>query len=292
MRYHSKCPMKSLHVRSFAKINISLNITKKRDDGFHELDSVMLPIALHDSLVISKLNNANDNFVTVDDFSIGTFSYNLATFAIERLQSKYRFKDKFRILIHKVIPIQAGLGGGSSNAACTLKAVNTMLKLGASDEELIELSKTLGCDIPFFIKCKPARVQGVGEILNPITVKNNYYVLLVKPETGCSTREVYSISDSMDLKVTNIDNVVKALENGDDELLEANISNALQEPAIKLVPAIQTIIDELHSEGLKMVQVTGSGSAVFALSTDKQLLKRVFKKFEDKNQVELTKVMK
>ena len=68
--------MKSLHIRSFAKINISLNITKKREDGFHELDSVMLPIALHDSLVVSKLNNANDNFVTVDDFSIGTFSYN------------------------------------------------------------------------------------------------------------------------------------------------------------------------------------------------------------------------
>ena len=284
--------MKSLHVRSFAKINISLNITKKREDGFHELDSVMLPISLHDSLVISKLNNANDNFVTVDDFSIGTFSYNLATFAIEKLQRIYHFDDKFRILIHKVIPIQAGLGGGSSNAACTLKAVNTMLKLGASDDELIELSKTLGCDIPFFIKCKPARVQGVGEILNPISIKNNYYVLLVKPEAGCSTKEVYGVSDTMDLKVADIDAVVKALEEGDDELLANNISNALQEPAIKLVPAIQTIIDELRSSGLKMVQVTGSGSAVFALSTDKQLLKRVFKKLEDKYQVELAKVMK
>ena len=96
----------------------------------------------------------------------------------------------------------------------------------------------------------------------------------------------------MDLKVTNIDNVVKALEEGNDELLAENISNALQEPAIKVVPAIKTIIEELQNEGLKMVQVTGSGSAVFALSTDKQLLKRVFKKLDDKYQVELTKVMK
>ena len=284
--------MKSLHIRSFAKINISLNITKKREDGFHELDSVMLPIALHDSLVISKLN-ANDNFVTVDDFSIGTFSYNLATFAIEKLKNIYHFDDKFRILIHKVIPIQAGLGGGSSNAACTMKAVNTMLKLGATDEELIDLGKTLGCDIPFFIKCKPARVQGVGEILSPISIKNNYYVLLVKPEAGCSTKEVYGISDTMDLKTTNIDNVVKALAEGDDELLAANISNALQEPAIKLVPSIQKIIDDLKEQGLKIVQVTGSGSAVFALSTDKKLLKSVFKKIEDKyDVVELTKVVK
>ena len=284
--------MKSLHVRSFAKINISLNITKKRDDGFHELDSVMLPISLHDSLVISKLNAAQDNFVTVDDFSIGTFSYNLATFSIEKLQSIYHFNDKFRVLIHKVIPIQAGLGGGSSNAACTIKAVNSMLKLGATDEELIEIGKSLGCDIPFFIKCKPARVQGVGEVLTPINIKNNYYVLLVKPEAGCSTREIYAISDTMDLKVCNIENVIKALEEGDDDLLADNISNALQEPAIKSVPAIQTIIDELRENGLKMVQVTGSGSAVFALSTDKALLKKIFKKLEDKYEVELAKVLK
>ena len=284
--------MKNLHVRSFAKINISLNITKKRDDGFHELDSVMLPISLHDSLVISKLNNANDNFVTVDDFSIGTFSYNLATFSIEKLQSIYHFNDKFRILIHKVIPIQAGLGGGSSNAAFTMRAVNSMLKLGATDEELINISKSLGCDIPFFIKCKPARVQGVGEVLTPINVKNNYYVLLVKPDAGCSTKEIYTISDTMDLKVCNIDNVIKALETGDDDLLAENISNALQEPAIKAVPSIQAIIDELHSYGLKMVQVTGSGSAVFALSTDKVILKNILKKLENKYEVELAKVMK
>ena len=285
-------PMKNLHIRSFAKINISLNITKKRDDGFHELDSVMLPISLHDSLVISKLSSAPDNYVTVDDFSTGTFSYNLATFSIEKLQSIYHFEDKFRIFIHKVIPLQAGLGGGSSNAAFTMKAVNQMLKLGATDDELIEIGKTLGCDIPFFIKCKPARVQGVGEILTPITVKNSYYVLLVKPEQGCSTKEVYGISDTMDLKTGNIENVIKALEEGDDELLAANISNALQEPAIKLVPAIQGIIDELKENDLKMVQVTGSGSAVFALSTNKKQIMKVFKKLEDRYQVELAKVLK
>ena len=284
--------MKNLHLKSFAKINISLNITKKRDDGFHEIDSVMLPISMHDSLVISRLKSAPDNYVTVDDFSIGSFTYNLATFSIEKLHSIYHFNDKFRILIHKVIPIQAGLGGGSSNAACTMKAVNSMLKLGATDEELIEISKSLGCDIPFFIKCKPARVQGVGEILNPINVKNNYYVLIVKPEAGCSTKEIYALSDSMELKTCNLDNIVKALEEGDDELLEANMYNALQEPAIKMVPQIQIIIDELKENGLRIVQVTGSGSAVFALSTDKALLVRILKKLENKYEIEIAKVLK
>lgn len=284
--------MKNLHIRSYAKINICLNITGKREDGFHELDMVMVPISLHDSLIVSKLNKSTDNFVTVDDFSIGSFSYNLATFSIDKLESVYHFKEKFRILIHKVIPIQAGLGGGSSNAACAMKAVNTLLKLGANDEDLMKLSTPLGCDIPFFIKCKPARCQGVGEIVTPIEIKNNYYVLIVKPEAGCSTKEVYQAADSMDLPTCNVDNVVKALAEGDDELLANSISNALQEPAISLVPNIQTIIDELRDLGLKIVQVTGSGSAVFALSTDKKLLVKAFKALEDKYQVEFARVLK
>ena len=284
--------MKSLHIRSYAKINLCLNITGKREDGFHELDMIMLPISLHDSLIVSKLNKSIDNFVTVDDFSIGSFTYNLATFAIDKLQSVYRFNDKFRVLIHKVIPIQAGLGGGSSNAACTMKAVNTLLNLGATEEELMNYGKDLGADIPFFVKCKPARCRGIGEQIEPIEIKNNYYVLLVKPEVGCSTREVYQLADTMDLVVCDMNKVLQALAEGDDELLANNIANSLQAPAVSLVPVIQTIIDELKECGLKIVQMTGSGSAVFALSTDKKLLKRVFKKFENKYQVELAKVLK
>ena len=284
--------MKKVVVQSYAKINVCLDITGRREDGYHLLDMVMLPISLHDSLIVSKLNKSTDNFVTVDDFSNGSFSYNLATFAIDKLESVYHFNQKFRILIHKVIPIQAGLGGGSSNAAFAMKSVNTLLKLGATDEELMEYSKSLGCDIPFFIKCVPARCQGIGEIVTPIKVKNNYYVLIVKPEAGCSTREVYATADTLDLPICNVDNVVKALEEGDDELLAANVSNALQAPAISLVPAIQTIIDELRSEGLNIVQVTGSGSAVFALSTDKKELLKVLKKYESKYEVEFARVLK
>ncbi len=284
--------MKSLHIRSYAKINLCLNITGKREDGFHELDMIMLPISLHDSLIVSKLSKSIDNFVTVDDFSIGSFKYNLATFAIDKLQSVYHFDEKFRILIHKVIPIQAGLGGGSSNAACTMKAVNTLLNLGATEEQLMEYGKELGADIPFFVKCKPARCRGIGEIIDPIEIKNNYYVLLVKPEMGCSTREVYQAADTMGLAVCDMDKVLKALAEGDDDLLAESIANSLQAPAISLVPTIQGIIDELKDSGLKIVQMTGSGSAVFALSTDKKLLKKVLKKLENKYQVELAKVLK
>lgn len=284
--------MKTLHLRSNAKINLCLNIIKKREDNYHDLDMILLPISLHDSLVVKKIITARDNLVTVDDFANGAYEYNSATLAINKLKKIYSFGEKFGVFIHKVIPIQAGLGGGSSNAAVTLKAVNSLLKLGASDEQLMDIGKTLGCDIPFFIKNVPARCQGVGEIVTPITIKNNYYVLIIKPENGCPTREIYQIADTMDLPICNVDKIVEALAEGDDDAIAANISNALQGPAISVVPEIQSIIDTLHSYGLKIVQLTGSGSAVFAMSTDKKLLNRILKELEDKYQIELAKVLK
>lgn len=284
--------MKTLLLKSYAKINIALNVVGKQEDGYHKLDMVMLPLALHDSILLTKVNNAPDNYVTTDDFALGDIQYNLATFAIDTMQKKYGFDSKFRVFIHKILPIQAGLGGGSSNAAATLVGVNKYLKLGASDEELIEIGKTLGADVPFFIKGVPARCQGIGEIMTPIDIKNNYYVLIVKPNAGCSTKKVYELADTMDLVTYDINNVVIALKEGDDELLAKSIGNALQPAAIKEVPEIQTIIDSLKEKGLKIVLMSGSGSSVIALSTNKKLIKSIAKDYEDKYRVEVTKVLK
>lgn len=278
-------------IKSFAKINISLDVVSKKSNGYHELDSVMLPIELHDSIIIEPLYKSNDNFVTVDDFSNGLVHYNLATSAIESLAKKYGFTTKFRVYIHKNIPMQAGLGGGSSNAAFTLKAVNEMLKLNASEQELIELATPLGADIPFFIPCVPSRCNGIGEELHPIEVKNNYHVLLVKPNVGCSTKEVFAIADSLPYKHVKVDNVIKALKEGDDDLLAASIGNSLEEAAIKLVPEIQQIKQTLFDRGFKIVLMSGSGSTVFALSTDSSLIKKVAKELDDHYFVEVTKVI-
>lgn len=278
-------------IKSFAKINISLDVVNKKSNGYHELDSVMLPIELHDSIIIEPLYKSNDNFVTVDDFSNGLVHYNLATSAIESLAKKYGFTTKFRVYIHKNIPMQAGLGGGSSNAAFTLKAVNEMLKLNASEQELIELATPLGADIPFFIPCVPSRCNGIGEELHPIEVKNNYHVLLVKPNIGCSTKEVFAIADSLPYKHVKVDDVIKALKEGDDDLLAASIGNSLEEAAIKLVPEIQQIKQTLFDRGFKIVLMSGSGSTVFALSTDSSLIKKVAKELDDHYFVEVTKVI-
>ena len=279
-------------VKSYAKINISLDVVKKREDGYHELDSIMLPIELHDSIIIETLKSSVDNFVTVDDFSNGLVHYNLATTAINAMAEKYGFSTKFRIYIHKVIPMQAGLGGGSSNAAFTMKTVNQMLSLGATDEELIEIATPLGADIPFFIPCVPSRCRGIGEKIEPIKVKNNYYVLLVKPTNGCSTKEVFAYADAIEYKHPNIENVLKALEEGDDDLLAESIGNTLEDAAIKAVPEIAQIKQTLKDRGLKIVLMSGSGSTVFALSTDVKQLKKVAKELEEHYFVEICKVLK
>lgn len=284
--------MKNLLIKSYAKINIVLNVLGKQEDGYHQLDMVMLPLVLHDSILLTKVPNAPDNYVTTDDFTLGDVQYNLATFAIDTMQKKYGFDSKFRVFIHKILPMQAGLGGGSSNAAATMIGVNKYLKLGIPDDELIEIGKKLGADVPFFIKNTPCRVQGIGEKLTPITVKNDYYVLVVKPEGGCSTKQVYNLSDTMELKTYDVDTVIKALAEGDDELLANSIGNSLEPAGISVVPEIQNIKDDLKSKGLNIVLMSGSGSCVFALSTNKKLIKSIAREYEDKYRVEVTKILK
>ena len=279
-------------IKSYAKINISLDVVSKRSDGYHELDSIMLPIELHDSIIIETLYKSSDNFVTADDFSKGLEHYNLASTALDAMAAKYNISTKFRIYIHKNIPMQAGLGGGSSNAAFTIKAVDQMLNLHVSEQEMIELATPLGADIPFFISCVPSRCRGIGEKVEPIEIKNNYYVLLVKPNIGCSTKEVFALVDQSEYIHPDIPTVLKALKEGDDELLANSIGNSLEAAAISLVPEIAQIKNALKERGLKIVMMTGSGSTVFALSTDVKLLKKIAKEFEDHYFVEVTKVLK
>jgi len=274
--------MSTTVIRSYAKINVCLNVVGKRSDNYHELDMVMLPLELHDSILISKLKeSAKDNYITIDDYSLAAEQYNTVSKAMERLQKKYNFSQKFSIFVHKNIPIQAGLGGGSSNAAFTVKAINEILKLGASIEDMEHICEKLGGDVPFFVKCKPCRCTGIGEIVNPIEIKNNYYVLLVKPQAGCSTEKIYTIADDMKLNIYDIDKVIECLKEGNDEELVNYIGNSLEAPAESLVPEINSVLTKMKALGLNISGMSGSGSCCFALSTDKSLIKKAAKQFDD-----------
>lgn len=285
--------MRTVSIKSYAKINLALNVVGKREDGYHELDTIMLPIDLHDSVLISKLGtSAVDSMIHIDDFSIGSPEYNTVTIALDRLRKKFKFTDQFNIFVHKNIPVQGGLGGGSSNAVFALRGIAKSLKLDITDDDLYDICEKLGGDVPFFVKCVPSRCKGIGEKIEPIEVKNDYYVLIVKPSKGCSSKEIYDICDNMQLDVYDVDKVVEALKNGDDDELAKYIGNSLEKPAVTTVPEINDIKDLLRQKGFNIVQMSGSGSSVFALSKDKALIKAVYKELEDKYLVFKTKILK
>lgn len=281
-----------MYIKSYAKINLALNIIGKREDGYHELDMIMLPLELADVIEIERFYSSRDTYIICDSIPVRNAKYNLAKTAVRAAQEKYGIKRNYDINIHKEIPISAGLGGGSSNAAQVLKAVLKIEHKKPTNEELIEMGLKIGADVPFFLFNKPSRVQGIGEIVTPIKSKVKYHCLLVKPAEGCSTKEIYALSDEMEHKPTDIDALIRAFEAGSDDEIANLMSNDLQSAAISKVPEIQSIIDSLKADGLKMVMMSGSGSCVYALSREKALLNRLEKKYDKLGyEVILTKLL-
>lgn len=279
-------------VKAYAKINVYLDVLSKREDGYHELEMVMLPLELHDVIEIESLIGLRDSYVTCDHVELQETKYNLINTTVNKLRDLYHFKQNFNIKVHKEIPISAGLGGGSSNAAATLKAFNHYLKLKLNDDEMNAIGKTIGADVPFCLYNKPALVRGIGEEIIPITLKHQYYVLIIKPERGLSTKHVFEKADTIELDHGNVNSVVDALKKGDDEALANSMFNSLEKASLLMVPEIQDVKDMLKKDGLKMVMMSGSGSAVYALSTDVNKMKALYKKYEKAGlEVYLTKTL-
>ena len=273
-----------MNVKSHAKINLSLKITGKRENGYHDLEMINLPLELHDTIEISLLPPGSpDTFITCDDIRLNSMRANLCQKAIEAMRAKYRFKENFMIHIHKEIPFAAGLGGGSSNAAATMLAVRKMLKLKATDEELEEIGLKLGADIPYFFLSKPAKVTGIGETIEPIKVKKKYFCLIVKPEKGLSTDSVYAICDRFQRYNIDTDKIIEGLAEGNDLLIEHHIGNDLMAPAESLLPEISEIYAILRKSGFGIACMSGSGSSVFALTADQKKAKELYHKLEKTN---------
>lgn len=268
-------------VKAHAKINLSINVLSRLPNGYHEVDMVMLPLDLHDSIDISVLPpNATATYVTCDDFSLVTDEYNLVSITIRKMREKYGFKQNFRVHIHKLIPMSAGLGGGSADAAAVIKAVCELLKIKPSKQDMIDLARSIGSDVPFCLFNVPARVGGIGEQISPITVKNKYWVLILKPEEGLSTKTVFNKLNDTAIINGNNDAVIAALAQGSDELLPDYINNALEVPSMLLLPKIRQIKEMLKSDGFLIVLMSGSGSSVFALSTNQAQLAKAQRKYE------------
>jgi 4-(cytidine 5'-diphospho)-2-C-methyl-D-erythritol kinase len=230
-----------------AKLNLSLHIVGQRNDGYHLIDSIFSLIDLQDFLSVEILRK--DKIIVKSNIS-SLEEDNLVSRAAKLLKEKTGTSLGARIFLEKNIPIGAGLGGGSSDAATTLLSLNWLWKTGLSASDLSALGLSLGADVPFFIQGKNARVQGIGEIITPIKLEKKYY-LVVFPNIFISTKKIFQ---SLDLTVGRTISIMRSAD-------QSARMNDLQETAFLLYPQLEQVSRLVSSFG--QPRMTGSGSALF-----------------------------
>lgn len=263
-----------VEMRANAKINLALDVLGDREDEYHEVDMILQEIALADTVWIEE---GRGGFVlTCDDPSLALDANNLIFKAWEAL--KDRVEDNAVVIeLEKRIPMQAGLGGGSSDAAATLKGLNKLWDLNLEDEELEEIGATIGSDVPFFIRGGTQRGQGRGEKLTPLRGWYGHPILLVNPGEGLSTAYVYGQVES------NGKIPVEELAHGIDANLgqvTGLMQNQLETVAVTLQPKLRQIKKELMDLGAVHAMVSGSGPTVFGIFKDRETVKKAQRMLE------------
>lgn len=249
---------------SNCKINLGLHIINNREDGFHNLETVFYPIPLADTLELIENDNNLLNSVTFKSFGLkidGSLESNLIVKAYRLLANDFNLKAVDFYLL-KNIPMGAGLGGGSSNAAIALKLLNNCLKLNLSNKQLENYAAVLGSDCAFFIENKPSYAIGRGEILEPINIDlNGYFFVLVKPNLHVSTAEAFANVYKRGEGSISLKELIK----NPIEKWNGLIENDFEKSVFKHHPSIGLIKEKLYENGAIYASMSGSGSSVFGL---------------------------
>ena len=274
--------------RAYAKINLSLDVFNVREDGYHDIRSIMLPIDFYDEL---EIKIAEEDSHSCNRLYLPFDERNSILKMIGILKERYDLKDHYAISLNKQIPTKAGLGGGTADAAATLKIFEKLYDLHLSREEIIGICLKVGADVPFNYFNTPALVSGIGDVIEEINVKKTYPVLLVKPRSGVSTKEAYDLLDMGKCDHPDIDGLKKILENGED--LTGHLGNSLEQPAMLLNRQILRIINSLKDLGAKNILMSGSGSTVFCIEEDEGKIRELSKAMEgSENYVRFTRTLR
>ena len=249
-----------MRIEARAKINWALEITGQRTDGYHLLDGVMQPIALSDTLLIEDAPTLS---LTIEGAALSAGEDNLILRSARALQAYTNTHKGAKIHLMKRIPMGAGLGGGSADAAAVLKGLNIFWQLNLPMETLLSIGVKLGADIPFCLADAPMRARGIGEILTPVPCLRTFPLLLIQPCEGLSTKEIFTAYHQENPEGGSVEMVVEALKNGDLSLMEKSAVNMLQTVSVRKKPVLQTAIDALYTSGASFARMTGSGSVVF-----------------------------
>lgn len=257
-----------LEIKVAAKINWTLDILGKRDDGYHEMDMLMHSVGLYDTLGLARAEGLTLQFLGGPPLRVD--EHNLVLRAALALQEEIGASPGATITLSKRIPVGAGMGGGSADAAAALVGLSLLWGLSLPQETISRLALGLGADVPFFLRGGLQRVRGVGEVLTPLEYRRDFWLVIIHPGRGLSTREIFAAFDTSGteaLERPNTGAAQNALQRGDAEALAVTLGNVMEPISVRERPEIERARQDLLSQGALAARMTGSGSAVFGLFT-------------------------
>jgi 4-diphosphocytidyl-2-C-methyl-D-erythritol kinase len=276
-----------LEKTSCCKVNLLLNILGKRPDGFHELETLMHPVGLYDRLNFDRAGRGIK--LTCNDPILPVNSRNLVFRAATVFLKKAAINEGVRIHLEKRIPISAGLGGGSGNAAATFLALNELFGHPLPPAALQEMAASLGSDIPFFLQGRPALATGRGEIIQPLDffpALQNAHIVLIHPGFGISTAWAYQqlnrFAEAQNGRAGRAEKLAALLRAGDAVAAGREFYNSLEAPALRKYPLLELFQQFLRENGAWAALMSGSGSTTFALADGKEAAENMLEIFKTK----------
>lgn len=270
-----------MFTKAYAKINLSLDVVGKREDGYHLLKMIMQGIDLYDVINVVKASegisvSCNRPYVPVDE-------RNLAYKAAKLFKEDYGIEGGVHIRIDKNIPVAAGLAGGSTDAAAVLRCMRDLYRPEVDDKEIKSLGLRIGADVPYCVTGGTALCEGIGERVTPLKPFKDKIVVLVKPNFGVSTKEVYS---NLDINKINrhpdTNKIIKAMEDNDLKLISSAMKNVLENVTLRKHGVLRSVKNDMVSMGALGALMSGSGPSVFALFNDMLSAQRCYDKMKTK----------
>lgn len=273
--------MERIGLKSYGKINLSLDVLGRRDNGYHDLVMIMQTVSLFDEISIAE--SESGIVIECDMPGVPSDNRNIAYKAADLLIKEFHINSGVIIRIDKSIPAAAGMAGGSSNAAAVLKGMNEIFSLGLTVKELQRIGLRLGADVPYCISGGTCLAEGVGEILTPLRSMPHCYVAIANPPYEVSTAEIFDrIDKEKGYDHPNADAILKGIEEGNLNAIAYNMGNVLESVTIRVHPDIEEIKKLMLVNGALGSLMTGSGPTVFGLFKEKSGADRAVKEISDK----------
>lgn len=273
--------MDSISLKALAKINLGLDVTGEREDGYHDVRMIMQSIHLYDRVDIKRTRSPKIH-LDVNLYYLPIDENNLVYKAAQLMKEKYKIRDGVRITLSKFIPVAAGLAGGSSDAAAVLVGMNRLFRLNLSQAELIETGKEIGADVPFCIMRGTVLAEGIGEILTPLPQMPRCPVLIAKPGVSVSTKEVYKNLRLYDgIKHPDIDAQIEAVKARNLKGIAETMGNILETVTVPKYPVINDIKRIMIENGALNAMMSGSGPTVFGLFPDEKEIQKAYEALKE-----------